>query len=183
MTLSAQDFLFTTDDDIRGLISALGLDVRLDDDDSGTVEDAESAFLLQARNYATTRVKFYCAIHYDAADLATSWLVNEWATVLAVDWICRRRANPAPECFKELLFGDGSANNSGVMGDMKDVRAKAAQIPDIGYRNVDWPAWSNITVDPRYRVRQIRVQRPISERTPTQYPQTVDYSSEYNPEI
>ncbi len=177
MSLSSQPNLYCTDDDIVFLLSELGVDARLDDDGDGSLSVGEQAFLLQARNYATARVKFYCQVHYDDADLATSWLVNEWATIIAAHRICVRRVNPVPDSIHALLFGTGDPDR-GVMGDLLDVRDQKAQIPDIGYRHVPWPAWSNVTVDPRYRLKQIRVQRPISERTPTEYSQSIDWSSE-----
>jgi hypothetical protein len=180
---SAQANLYCSTADVVALLSQLGVDARLDDDGSGSVSGGELAVLTQLVNYATARVKFYCAVHYDDADLATSWLVNEWATVIAAHRLSLRRCNPVPSCLRELMYGAAGEGarpgDRGVMGDLEDVRAQRAQIPDIGYRNVPWPAWSNVTVDPRYRVRQIRVQRPISERTPTQYGQDADWSSEF----
>lgn len=183
MSLLAQPNLFTTQADVEQLLSVVGVTARLDDDDTGAVSAPEQLAMEQARNYATARVKFYCVKKYDDLDLAASWMANEWATVIAAHWICTRRGNPVPDSIKELMYGDGTANNRGVMGDLADVRAGKATIPDIGTRNVEWPAWSNARVDPAYRLRQIRIQRPISEKTPTQYPQSVDWGAERTIEI
>ncbi len=184
MSLATQANLYTTQADVEHLLSVVGVAARLDDDDDGTVGPTDEQLAMdQARNYATARVKFYCVARYDDLDLATSWMVNEWATVIAAHWICTRRGNPVPDSIKELMYGDGTAANRGVMGDLADVRADKAKIPDIGTRNVEWPAWSNARVDPAYRLRQIRIQRPISERTPTQYPQNVDWGAEHTHEI
>lgn len=182
MTLAAQAHLYCTQIDVEDLISALGVQLRLDDDGSGTVDEDEQRRMTRALNWATAKVKFYALTHYADADLATSHLVNDWATILAAHWLCSTRLNPVPDSIQGLAFGRGG-NDRGVMGDLEDVRAKRAQIPDIGYRNVDWPAWGNVFVDARYRVRQIRVQRPISESTPTQYGMDVDREAEVNPEI
>lgn len=171
--------LFCSAADVATLLSQLGVDARLDDDASGTVSAGELAFLTTLLSYATERVKFYCCPHYDAADLATSWLVNEWATIIATHRLCLRRVNPVPDSVRDLMFGTPETDDRGVLGDLKAVQSQAAQIPDIGYRTVPWPAWSNVTVDPRYRVRQIRVQRPISERTVPNYSQAVDHAAEF----
>jgi hypothetical protein len=173
---TAQTNLYCTDADVEGLLSALGVRSRLDDDQSGAVETDESARLRQAREYATARVKFYALVHYADEKLASSWLVNDWATTIAAYWLSARRLNTVPDSLRELY--EGSDGKGGVLGDLEAVRKKTMIIPDIAFRNVDWPAWSNVTVDPRYRVRQIRVQRQISEKTPTQYPQTVDVIAE-----
>lgn len=172
MALATQSLLFCTDADVEGLLSALGLQARADDDGAapGTDTAAMAVAKAQGRNYATARVKFFCQPRYKTEDLATSWLVNDWATTLCAVWMCGRRGETVPETLAKLA--------EQAMEDMKEVRAGTAHVPDIGTANPDWPAWSNVTVDPRYRVRQIRVQRSMSERTPPTYPQAPDYRAE-----
>ena len=93
-------------------------------------------------------------------------------------FVCVRRCNPLPDSVRELAHGDGSETNRGAVGDMMDVRRGMASL-DVGSRNVEWPAWSNVRVDPRYRVRQARVQRSLSEQTPRQSPVAPDWGSEF----
>lgn len=173
MPPASQSVLFSSDDDVVSLLSQLGLDARLDDQDAG----GQAAFLSRAHNWATGRILFYCAPFYDASAMASSWLVNEWASVLATFWVCVRRVNPLPDVIRQLVYG-GDGLGEGVMGDLKDVREGRAQIPDVGARNVPWPAYSNVRVDPRFRVRQVRVIRQTSEGTPTRYPQPTDLFAE-----
>jgi hypothetical protein len=173
---TAQTYLYCTAADVEGLLSALGVRSRLDDDQSGTEDADESAYMQQAREYATQRVKFYCMPHYDDASLYGSWLVNDWATTIAAWWLSIRRGNAPTDALKELY--QGSDGKSGVMGDLKAIREKKMLIPEIGFRHPDWPAWSNVTTDVRFRVRQVRVQRLISEDSPTEYAQTTDLISE-----
>lgn len=175
MAPTPQAELFCEQGDVIALLSQVGVDARLDDDADGVVSAAELEFLDTARNWATARVKYYCGALYDSADLATSYLVAEWATALASFYVCVRRVNPCPDSIHELVFGRPGTEDRGVMGDLKEVRAGVGRIPDIGYRNVPWPAWSVVRADPRYRFRQLRVVKSSSERTPTQYPQTVDW--------
>ena len=179
MTLAAQANLYCTQLDIQHLLSVVGTTARLDDDDTGTITTDQQLGMQQAMNYATARVKFYAQPRYDDIGLASSWMANEWATVIATHWLCTRRGNPVPDSLKELMYGDGTAANRGVMGDLSEVRKGIGKIPDIGTRNVEWPAWSNMRVDPAYRLRKIRVERPISENTPTQYPQQIDRGAEF----
>lgn len=182
MSLIAQANLYCSEQDIQNLLSASGELARLDDDGDGAggpgPSGTGSAGFLQAANYATARVKFYCLQHYEDADLASSYLVNEWASIIAAAWLCARRGNPVPESIDRLLHGDG-AKDGGAMGDLADVRAKRATIPDIGYRFQDCPAWSNVRLDARYRVKQVRVEQVNSQRTPTQYAQAVDQYGNY----
>ena len=178
MSLVAQAYLFTSETDIQQLMSVAGELARLDDNADGMVGDGSAGYL-QAANYATSRAKFYLQQHYDEADLATSWLVNEWTTIIATHWICSRRGNPIPEVIQSLMFGDGTTNNRGCMGDMSDVRAKRAYIPDIAPRHLSRPSWSTLTLDGRYRLMQLRVQRPVSDQTPVSYPQRIDMGATY----
>lgn len=178
MPPTPQATLFATQADVEGLLSALGVQSRLDDDSSGAVEVEESGYMQQCLEYATQRVKFYCSVHYATDKLATSWLVNDWATTIAAWWLSARRGNPVPDSLLALYQGDDG--KSGVIGDLIAVRKKLMIIPEIAFRHVDWPAWSNIRVDPRYRIRQIRVQRTMSEQTPPETPRrNVDLQSEY----
>lgn len=180
MSLVAQTLL-CSQADVEMIFSVAGLAARLDDDGSGVVTTDEQAYFTRAANWATGQVRFYTCQLYDDADLASSFMVNYWAAVLTALMIAPRRSNPVPDSLRELAFGaDG---RGGVMGDLRQVRDQKQQIPDIGYRSVPWPAWSNIRVDPRYRLRQQRVERPISERTPTQYAQQVDWAAEFSWEI
>jgi hypothetical protein len=175
MAPTPQAELFCEQGDIIALLSQAGVDARLDDDADGVVSAEELEFLDRARNWATSKIKYYCGPLYDSADLATSYLVAEWASILATYYVCVRRVNPCPDSIHELTFGRPGTEDHGVMGDLKEVRNGLGKIPDIGYRNMPLPAWSITRVDPRYRFRQLRVVKSSSERTPTQYPQTVDW--------
>lgn len=183
MAPAAQLNLYCDDSDLAGLLSQLGVDARLDDDASATRDAGEDDVLRLCREWATAQVKMYCLPHYDDSELARSWVVNWWATVLAAHQLCSRRLNQVPDSIRALLFGSGGADR-GVMGELRDVHADRLKVPECRRRNPDdAPAWSNVVVDPRYRMRQARVQRPISERTPTQYPQTIDWPSEHRQEF
>ena len=175
--------LFCTESDVQAILSIDGEQAALDDDGNGVVDATEQARISLGINYATARIMAYCQGLYDVGDMANSWLVNEWAAILAAYWTRCRRGNPVPESLKELVFGDGSEENKGVMGELAAVKKQQLQLDGIGYRNVPWPAWSNVRVDTRYRLRQARVERPISEPTPPQYSQNVDWAAEYTFEI
>src|SRR5262245_15403667 len=155
--------LYCSRQDVEWLLSTVAVELRLDDDDSGTVSQVElDAFLNQGLIWATSRCNYYLISKYKPEDLVTSPLVNEWATIAACWWLCSRRLNPIPETMTRLAYGRPGTDERGAMGDMVDVREDRTDIADIGQRDVEWPAWSNVRVDPRYRLKQIRVERPIS---------------------
>lgn len=166
---------YCTADDVRGLLSAEGVDLRLDHNGDGEISDTELDLLgVRAIQYATSRVNLYCQPAYAASELVKSYLVNEWATILAAHWLCSVRCNPVPRSVANMAFGSGARGDPGAVGEMQAVQLGRLQIPSIVRRNVDWPAWSAGRVDPRYRLRKHRVERGLSEQTPTQYPQNVD---------
>ena len=151
--------LYVTQSDMEALFSTEGVELRLDDDGSGTVSAPELLRLTtQALNYATARCNMFLLGRYEPADLATSWVVNEWATYIACHWLSARRGNPT-------LFG---AQVEEVKKELAQVKAGQLNLEELGSRNPSWPTWSNTRVDStNYRLRKIRVERPISEEEPT----------------
>ena len=136
--------------------------------DSG-VNAATGARLAVGARKGTSKVKLYCNQRYDDSQLALSGTVLDWATICAAKFICTRRAQGCPqsiaEDFKEALE------------EMKAVQAGQLAIEDIGTRGVDWPTVTNVIVNPAYDGMRSRVQPNISEGTPTNYHQFIDWNS------
>jgi len=136
--------------------------------DSG-VNTALAQRLVKATQYATAQVKMYCTPRYNDSALCQSWSVNRWATVLAGRWMSRRRAQGCPKAIEQDALE--------VMEEMKGVRFGRLTIEDVGTRTAGWPFLTNVTVDIRFDTAKIRVEQPISEGTPTQYSQFIDWNS------
>jgi phage gp36-like protein len=156
---------------VARVLSTDGVDLRLDDDRDGIVRPGEESMLTAAIQDATAEVNRYCETHYAAGELVKSRSVWRWCSVLAAAIVCRRRGNPAPKVLAD---------------EVQDVRLELAavhegKLPIEGAmrRVQDGPRWSNATYDPSYRGKQIRVERPQSERTPRDRPPAIDYPSEY----
>ena len=128
-----------------------------------------ASLMLKGCKYATAQVKSYCCGRYDDSDLADSWSVNRWATCLASRWVARRRFQTAPASIESEYHE--------TIEELREVRSGQLSIEDIGTRTSAWPALSNVTLDDRYTYRKVRVEPLISDPTPRQYPQAVDYSS------
>lgn len=136
--------------------------------DSG-VNVVLAARLAKACYYGTSQVNLYCQTKYDPSQLVKSWSVNRWATSLAARWLGRRRGQSAPKAIE--------VDAQDAIDEMKMVNMGMLRIEDIGMRTSGWPFITNVSVDKRYTVNQVRVEQSISELTPTQYPQHVDWSS------
>lgn len=128
-----------------------------------------AGMMTKAAKYGTARVKLYCCNRYDDSQLVLAWSVNNWATITASHWLAKRCLRAAPE----QIQGDYEE----AVEELKAVRDGELCIEDIGTRTSGWPVLSNVTVDPVYTYRKVRVEQVISEQTVTQYPQAIDWNS------
>lgn len=136
------------------------------------VNVATAARMAKGCKYATAEVKRYCCNRYDDSVLATSWSVNWWATVIASRWVAKRRRQPTPEGLKE--------DYEKVEKELLMVLNGAMCIEDIGTRTSGWPFITASTIDVRYDIVKARVEPQLSEGTPTQYAQYVDWNSVFS---
>ncbi len=136
--------------------------------DSG-VNLATGARLVKACNYGTGQVQLYCQARYDDSDLAADWNANRWATILGGRWLCKRRAQPCPKGIEE--------DWKEAKEEMLAIQQGRLLLANTPLRTSGFPFISNVTIDVRYDYAKIRVEQPISEGTPTQYAQFVDWNS------
>lgn len=157
MPPAALSVTYCTSSDVENLLSASGVVGRLDDDEGGTNSGGELAYLTQAINWATARVNLYVLSRHAAADLANSFVVNWYCTVIAAYLVSGRRGNPVASPLAEAY--------EEVMGELKAVRAGELTLADVATRDHSFPAWSNQGApDHRYQVQKLRVQRYLSGR-------------------
>jgi len=171
MALTVPAYVYCVEADVNDLLSQEGVELRLDDDSTGAISTTERQVLtVKGIYWATSRVNLYLVPRYEASQLATSYIVNEWCTRFAARWLCSRRGNSPPASIEDLY--------QEAKEEMADVLAGKMQVPDIGARSPEWPLWSNIRFDDSYGVRKLRVERPISERTQAGYQQNIDWPAE-----
>lgn len=163
-------YVYCTEADLQALLSEAGTTARVDDDNDNSQSVTETGYLNNARYWATDKINFYLLSRYAADKLATSWVVNNWCVILAGRWLSMRRGNPPPGVITQLY--------EEAIEDLKLVHSGSYEVPGVGTRDVLWPVWSNVRVDPLYVLRKIRVERPISEKTRTSYPQHLDRLAE-----
>lgn len=136
--------------------------------DSG-VNAATAARLVVGCRKGTSRVKLYCNARYEDSQLVLCGTVNDWATTCGARWLCGRRAQGIPKTIQ--------ADYEETIEEMRMVQAGQLSLEDIGTRGVDWPTVTNVIVDPTKDIMRARVQTNISEGTPTDYNQYIDWSS------
>lgn len=168
-------YTYVSEEDIEALLSVHGKTASLDDLGVGAPTGDNDAHLNKAIQWATARVNFYLGNQYAARYLAESWIVNDWATILACYWLRTRRGNPAPSAIMDMY--------KGAVEDMSRVQSGEVNLPDTPTRSAAWPAWSNVRVDQLYPVRKVRVERGLSESRGGRpsYQQHLDFAAEYVP--
>jgi len=167
---SSQTTLYTDADSITALLSLAGMNSRVDDDGNGTISPTEQTWITYASNVGTARVNSFASTKYDTSDLATSWSVWNWATVVGSYWLCCRRGNPVPSSIIGLY--------EEAMNELSMVKAGILPIDDLAMRNIAMPVWANIRLDDRYWVYKMRVQLPMGDQTPNPVPISVDWLSQ-----
>lgn len=133
----------------------------------------EAGRLVKACQYGTAQVNLYCQPRYNQSDLYTNATqrgsVNRWATILAAKWLTSRRGMSPP--------GAVAQDAKDALEELKGVRYARLNVENIGTRSAGWPFFSNVTVQVGYTTAKARFEPSISEGTPTQYGQYVDWQS------
>lgn len=142
-------------DDMQSLFSSAGVTAFADHDGDGQDDDGVTDHCI---NRATAEINQYLSRWHSATVLAASVLVNEWATVLAVVYLCRRRGNPVPESLQE--------DYAEIIATLKEAAAGSG-LQGLAMRSDLRPTMSNLQVDRRYPHSTIRVTRENSTDAPT----------------
>lgn len=174
--LQPLEYVYCTQGDVEAELSINGVELRLDDDLSGTVSATELANLVTALiGWATARVNLFLLGRYDAAQLAQSWVVNDITTIFVCYRLCRRRGNPAPSSIVELYQEAKEL--------LQSLKESKLSLEDVAERTSGAPMWRNIHHS-RHLLRRNRVQEPISEQTRPDRPITTDLPAKFaGPEV
>lgn len=171
MPPSALSYVYCTSEDVVALLSDDGLVARLDDDASGYADAAEDAYMSKMISWASARCNYFLLSKISQSELATSWIVNQWCTIIAAYMVSCRRGNPAAASLK-ILYDE-------TLEDLKAIQKGEVVLPDVALRTAAFPAFSNLRVDLFYSLRKLRVERGLSEtRTQPDYQQSIDRGAE-----
>lgn len=172
---TALTYQYTSSEEIVALASQFAVNTRLDDNDDVAVQATELVRLTtNIVNYATSEINLFVGERYTMAALAESWFIHHAATVRGAVFLCQRRFNSVPESLE-----DEWVRIERLLQRIHDHKLSLADIPEL---ESDQPIMSNVTIDDRYRVRRIRVQRPISDNRQSPYPQRNHWPSEFTVE-
>lgn len=162
---------FCTQADLEAVLSAHGVRLRLDDDQSGTATSGEIAYLTLIRGWASETVLMYCNDRYAPSILATSPLVNGWTTYLAAYELCFRRGNAVPDPIQ--------AQAERTEDTLREIQEGRLRIPGVPVRRITAPVWSNVRFNPHFQFNTIRVERRTSSPIRTDLKQIRDLQSDF----
>lgn len=148
MAVEVLTYVYTTEAEVQRVLSATGVDLRVDD----LLGDTLSDFWTDITSEATDIINQYCELFYDPSDLYTSHWVRSRARWIGAHLLSQRRGNPA-------LF---QSRIDEIYNDLEGVFDGTLIIPRLPTREDVIPSMSNLIVDDRFRVSKTRVHPEIS---------------------
>ena len=149
----------TSIDEMRSMISAQGV-VAFSDHNSDGFEDV--SVVQSCVDFASAFLGGAVAKLFTLVALATSPVMREFATVVAIRTLCMRRGNPIPESielrYQEIVARDGLLAAI-VSGAMQLLDSNGNPIP--GLKSFG-PVMSNLLIDRRFLHEKVRVRRQSS---------------------
>jgi hypothetical protein len=172
----APPYFYCTQQDIENLLGADGALNTIDDLRNGAITANEQQMIVDAQTDSTCTIDFYCGFKYAPAMLATSPLINRWATVLGAYALRKHAGQSPPDSLVEWA--------SEVEQKLEKILEGSALLPGVPLRRALAPSFSNTRLDPRFQFRVIRVETKNSGSGPrTSLPQNIDYQELYTREI
>lgn len=144
--------VLTSRAEVESIFSQVGVDLRLDDDQDGTLTPLEEDRLMDAMEDAEDTFMMYAQSRYTLDAMAVSRWARRRCSWLAANRLSRRRANP-PQFVVE---------QEETLAELELVRNGVLAIPGAPTHSNFLPAMSNMQVDYRYVHSKLRVVQEIS---------------------
>lgn len=157
---------YCTENDVADRLSQEGIDLH--------TEDLPPTALGNAIERASADIELYLGLAYSATNLATSEIVNHWATALATYYLVTRNGNQAPQSIYEQAMEIKDPDE----GLLVRVQQNKLSLPGINRLHTNAPRMSNIRVPvkPWMRVRVERARSSTEAKNPELYKQKTDYT-------
>lgn len=157
-TLADPTYLYTSGTEIEQIYGRLAVDQRVNDNQAGTITQAEEEALNRIIVEATETINEYVLQFYAPADLYRSHWVRRRASYLACHLLSIRQAE-SPQY---------QANYEQIIAELEAVADLKRRIPGIVCDAGHLPVLSNLVVDSRYDSTKLRVNHDSS--TSPSYP-------------
>ena len=120
--------------------------------DHEDIDEADDDVIQDCIEQASDELTGFLRKRYDETALSADRQVERWATVLACYYLTERRGNPVPDSlaleYEKLMGQDGL---------VRQAMNGTYYLPCSERRNINTPAFSNMTVDRRYAREKVRV--------------------------
>lgn len=143
-------YTYTTEVEIRRLISSTGADQWVDD-----IPTDYDDYFVEVIEDATSTINQYLEKFYSPADMTNSPWVRRRATYIAAYHLTKRRGDPG-------LYGDDYQR---IIGELQEANEGIIQVPGLAYTAGMLAVMQNVTVDQRFIYAKSRVRQNISTDT------------------
>lgn len=145
-------YVYTSRDEVQRLLSERGVQLRLDD----LAPLQQDEYIIELCEDASDIINEWCEVFYDYSDLYNSRWVRIRATWIAAYLLSQRRGNPA-----QL-----TQRYQDILQELEYIRWGVNDIPGLPKRGNFFPAMANLTVDPTFLLRSLRVVEQNSTNSP-----------------
>ena len=138
--------LLTSRAEVASILSTVGIDLHIDDNDDGVVDLTEEQYLVDCMEEASDTIFEKLQYRYTHEVLIESDWTRRRVSYLAAHLVGKRRGNPNVFCEKVVK----------LMKEVDEVYNGQNTIPLTAPRDNIEPAMSNQVVDRRYRAQKLR---------------------------
>ena len=152
MAKEAQPLLYATQAEVEDILGAVGVRLRVDDGDDGTIDPEDADRLQEAIWEATDIINEYALHYYTAEALETSAWIRRKCSYMAAYLMGRRRGNKS-------IYKD---EYDQTISRLQRIQNGLLNIPRLPKRDDFEPRMSNLVVDQNYSKKKIRADRSTS---------------------
>lgn len=160
---------------VQQVLGRCGVDIRLDADRTGVVSAQEEAILTDSLRFGTEFVHALLGGRFALAQLAKSWLIYRWASIIAAQNLCLYRCGNVPASLQ--------AEFERAENYLQLIMSGQMPLASIASKSGTGVSMDNMRMDGRFGAKQLRVETTISDGSRVQRsPQIMDIPTRYIPE-
>ena len=143
----------TTQAEMESIFGVDAILMRVDDNDSDSLESTETTYLEDVIDEATVELETYLIHRYALATITASTWARRACAYIAIHILSQRRGDPGQYCDRYTHY----------LEQLTRIRDGKGVLPRSGTRHEEGALMSNLVVDDRHARAKLRVQPDISE--------------------
>lgn len=157
-TPAAPANIYTDRAGVEFIMGTCGVNLRINDSETTVVSTAEEQYLTWATYVASNELDMYISNKYDPSVMAQSWLIYNWASIMAAYRVTLRRCGSPPAALQWEY--------EQVMDKLAQIANGQLQIAGLASLATPGIAMANLRLDPRFPYKQMGVETQISGQQP-----------------